>query len=50
MFSPDHEVFANSQLWKNLLSKTCTTRLWEGTRQGQRVVVWGGQAKMPPSS
>ncbi len=42
MFSPDEEVFANSQLWKNLLSRTCTTRLWEGTQQGQRVVVWGG--------
>ena len=42
MFSPDEEVFANSQLWKNLLSKTCTMRLWKGTRQGQRVVVWGG--------
>ena len=44
MFSPDEEVFANSQLWKNLLLRTCTTRLWEGTRQSQRVVVWGGPA------
>jgi hypothetical protein len=42
LFSPGEEVFANSQLWKNLLWRICTTRLWEGTRQGQRVVVWGG--------
>jgi hypothetical protein len=42
LFSPDEEVFANSQLWKNLLAKTCTTRLWKGTRQGERVAVWGG--------
>jgi hypothetical protein len=44
MFSPDEEVFANSQLWKNLLLRTCTTRLWEGTREGQRVIVWGGSS------
>jgi len=45
-FNPDEEVFANSQLWKNLLLRTCTTRLWKGTRQGQRVIVWGGSVKI----
>jgi hypothetical protein len=42
LFSPDEEVFANSQLWKNLLDRTCTTLLWEGERGGQPVQVWGG--------
>ena len=32
LFSPDEEVFLNSQLWKNLLLRTCTTPLWEGER------------------
>jgi hypothetical protein len=44
LFSPDDEVFANSQLWKNLLLRTCATRLWEGERQGRWVEVWGGRA------
>jgi hypothetical protein len=44
VFSPDEEVFANSQMWKNLLLKTCTTPLWEGRRSGMRVEVWGGRA------
>jgi hypothetical protein len=46
LFSPDEEAFANSQLWKNLLSRTCTVKLWEGGRDGRRVQVWGGP---PPS-
>ncbi len=44
IFSPDEEVFLNSQLWKNLLLRTCTTMLWEGERGGSRVMVWGGRA------
>ncbi|MEK6236182.1 MAG: ATP-binding protein, partial [Planctomycetales bacterium] len=43
MFSPDEEVFSNSLLWKNLLSRACTTNLWEGDRHGKQVVVWGGK-------
>lgn len=42
LFSPDEDTFAHSQLWKNLLVKTCTTRLWAGDRDGRRVEVWGG--------
>ncbi len=30
LFRPHEDVFPNSQLWKNLLLRTCTTRLWEG--------------------
>jgi superfamily I DNA and/or RNA helicase len=41
-FSPDEEVFAHSQLWKNLLRRACTALLWEGAREGQHVQVWGG--------
>jgi hypothetical protein len=44
LFSPDEDVFANAQLWKNLLLRTCTTRLWEGEQQRRRVEVWGGKA------
>src|SRR4051794_38981804 len=43
LFSPDEEVFQNALLWKNLLTKTCTTRLWEGERGGRSVAVWGGR-------
>jgi hypothetical protein len=42
LFSPDEEVFRNSLLWKNLLSRTCTDLLWDGERGGKRVQVWGG--------
>ena len=42
LLSLDEEVFANSQLWKSLLSRTCTVKLWEGDRAGRRVQVWGG--------
>jgi hypothetical protein len=41
LFSPDEEAFANAQLWKNLLRRTCTVLLWEGEREGVRVQVWG---------
>ncbi len=41
LFSPDEEVFANAQLWKNLLRRTCTVDLWQGERYGRRVQVWG---------
>ena len=47
LFSPDEETFANSLLWKNLLLRTCTTLLWEGQREGRKVVVWGGCGSMP---
>lgn len=46
-FSPDEEQFANAQLWKNLLHRVCTTRLWEGARGGQRVTVWGNTSSPP---
>ena len=42
LFSPDAETFANAQLWKNLLADTCTAKLWQGTRDGVPVTVWGG--------
>jgi hypothetical protein len=41
LFSADETVFANAQLWKNLLRRTCTVKLWEGARDGHHVVVWG---------
>ncbi len=41
LFSPDEETFANALLWKNLL-RACSTLLWDGERDGQRVQVWGG--------
>jgi hypothetical protein len=41
LFSPDEEAFANAQLWKDLLRRTCTAPLWEGERVGVRVQVWG---------
>jgi superfamily I DNA and/or RNA helicase len=44
LFSPDEEVFTNAQLWKNLLLRTCTTRLWAGEQEGRRVEVWGGKS------
>ncbi len=43
LFSPDEETFANALMWKNLLLRTCSTRLWEGQRTGKRVEVWGGK-------
>jgi hypothetical protein len=47
LFSPDDEVFQNSLLWKNLLLRTCTTRLWEGRCGGRLVAVWGGSLDSP---
>jgi superfamily I DNA and/or RNA helicase len=41
LFSPDEETFANAQLWKDLLFRTCTLPLWEGEFAGQRIAVWG---------
>jgi hypothetical protein len=41
LFSADEETFANSQLWKNLLRRTCTAPLWTGDRAGRHVEVWG---------
>jgi hypothetical protein len=48
-FSPHEGVFLNSQLWKNLLLRTCTTRLWEGERAGTRVTAWGARMNDSPS-
>jgi hypothetical protein len=41
LFSPNEDAFAHSQLWKNLLRRTCTRRLWAGLREETRVEVWG---------
>jgi superfamily I DNA and/or RNA helicase len=41
LFSADEETFVNAQLWKNLLRRTCTVKLWDGEREGHRVEVWG---------
>jgi AAA domain len=41
LFSADEETFAHAQLWKNLLRRACTVRLWDGERDGRRVTVWG---------
>ncbi len=43
LFSADEETFANSQLWKNLLRRTCVVPLWQGERNGVRVEVWGNR-------
>ncbi len=43
IISPDGETFDNSQLWKNLLRRTCTQLLWEGEREGHHAVVWGNR-------
>jgi hypothetical protein len=41
LFSPDEEIFANAQLWKDLLGRTCTVPLWDGEIAGHGVEVWG---------
>jgi superfamily I DNA and/or RNA helicase len=46
VFSPDEATFANAQIWKNLLRRTCTTPLWRGERAGIGVEVWGGAAHL----
>jgi len=45
LFSADEETFAHTQLWKNLLGRTCTVPLWEGERAGTRVQVWGNSPR-----
>lgn len=44
LFSADEETFANAQLWKNLLRRTCTVKLWEGDRHDHHIEVWGNDA------
>jgi len=39
--SLDEDLFRASCLWKNLLRKTCTDRLWQGEQDGHSVTVWG---------
>jgi len=41
LFSADEETFAHAQLWKDLLRRTCTVKLWAGERDGHHVDVWG---------
>lgn len=41
VFNTDEEIFANTQIWKNLLRRTCTEQLWAGERDGHHVEVWG---------
>jgi hypothetical protein len=43
LFDADEETFANLRIWKNLLRRTCTEKLWQGERFGQWVEVWGGK-------
>ncbi|WP_218575233.1 AAA domain-containing protein [Limnoglobus roseus] len=50
LFSPDEGTFANALRWKNLLSRTCTTELWAGDRDGVRVEVWGGAGEASAST
>ncbi|HYH13414.1 MAG TPA: AAA domain-containing protein [Thermomicrobiales bacterium] len=50
VFSADEETFANAQLWKSLLRRTCTVPLWEGTRRGHRVAVWGNRSTVTEAS
>jgi hypothetical protein len=41
VFNTNETTFANAQLWKNLLRRTCTVKVWDGTRDGVHVEVWG---------
>ena len=41
LFSPDEETFANAQIWKDLLHRTCTVPLWDGEIDNRHVEVWG---------
>jgi superfamily I DNA and/or RNA helicase len=41
VFNSDEETFANAQIWKNLLRRTCTVPLWQGVLEGHHVEVWG---------
>ncbi len=49
LFSADDETFANAQLWKNLLRRACTVKLWEGERDGHNVTVWGNITSPHPA-
>jgi hypothetical protein len=40
-FSTNEQTFAHAQIWKNLIRRACTTLLWQGTRNGEPVQVWG---------
>jgi hypothetical protein len=40
-FTSDEELFASSQIWKNLVRHICHETLWEGVREGMRVRVCG---------
>jgi hypothetical protein len=44
IFSTDEATYANAQIWKNLLRRTCTHQLWQGDRHGVQVEVWGNGA------
>lgn len=48
LFSADEETFDNARLWKNLLRRTCTVPLWQGTVAGAAVEVWGNPGSRPP--
>jgi hypothetical protein len=43
LFSAEEETYANSLLWRNLLTRTCPMLLWQGERGGRSVSVWGGR-------
>src|SRR5690606_9290709 len=47
LFSADETIFANALLWKHLLRRTCTVKLWSGERAGHRVEVWGNAKTAP---
>ena len=44
LFSPDETIFANAQLWKDLLYRACTVPLWDGEIGEHHVAVWGNSA------
>ena len=50
IFSADEEVFQNALLWKNLLRRTCTTKLWQGEKGGVAVTVTGNGPDGPPGA
>jgi superfamily I DNA and/or RNA helicase len=49
LFSADDETFANAQIWKNLLRRTCTVPLWQGRIGEHGVEVWGSATGVPPA-
>ncbi len=42
--SLDDDLFEAAQLWKSLLRRACTERLWQGQHDGHGVTVWGKPA------